>query len=145
MDLSRGGWSASAHCFGTMFGSQVQWMNVAEVYRSPQTHPLTLSLSLNSVRYPQSPLTKNPFQTSLFIMVTSVVSSVNDSFDGLTIAPEADVVIIGAGLAGLCAARSLHEAGKRVVVLEARGRVSIPRHVFLMKLTSNRLVVRLLL
>lgn len=78
-------------------------------------------------------------------MVTSVVSSVNDSFDGLTIAPEADVVIIGAGLAGLCAARSLHEAGKRVVVLEARGRVSIPRHVFLMKLTSNRLVVRLLL
>ncbi|KGB78817.1 monoamine oxidase [Cryptococcus deuterogattii 99/473] len=56
-------------------------------------------------------------------MVTSVVSSVNDSFDGLTIAPEADVVIIGAGLAGLCAARSLHEAGKRVVVLEARGRV----------------------
>lgn len=78
-------------------------------------------------------------------MVTSVVSSVNDSFDGLAIAPETDVVIIGAGLAGLCAARSLHEAGERVLVLEARSRVSMPSHVFLIKLMSNRLVVRLLL
>jgi monoamine oxidase len=36
---------------------------------------------------------------------------------------EADVVIVGAGLAGLSAARRLHAAGRRVVVLEARERV----------------------
>ncbi len=36
---------------------------------------------------------------------------------------EADVVVVGAGLAGLAAARRLHAAGRRVVVLEARERV----------------------
>jgi len=36
---------------------------------------------------------------------------------------EADVVVVGAGLAGLSAARRLHAAGRRVVVLEARERV----------------------
>jgi monoamine oxidase len=36
---------------------------------------------------------------------------------------EADVVVIGAGLAGLAAARELGAAGRRVVVLEARDRV----------------------
>ncbi|NGO77614.1 FAD-dependent oxidoreductase [Streptomyces sp. YC504] len=36
---------------------------------------------------------------------------------------DADVVIIGAGLAGLTAARDLKKAGKNVVVLEARDRV----------------------
>lgn len=36
---------------------------------------------------------------------------------------DADVVVVGAGLAGLMAARSVSEAGKRVIVLEARDRV----------------------
>src|SRR4051794_28299811 len=35
---------------------------------------------------------------------------------------EADVVIVGAGLAGLCAARDLVAAGKSVIVLESRDR-----------------------
>jgi monoamine oxidase len=35
----------------------------------------------------------------------------------------ADVVVVGAGIAGLTAARNLHNAGRAVIVLEARGRV----------------------
>lgn len=35
---------------------------------------------------------------------------------------DADVIVIGAGLAGLTAARDLHDGGRRVIVLEARGR-----------------------
>ena len=35
----------------------------------------------------------------------------------------ADVVVVGAGLAGLVCARDVQRAGKRVIVLEARGRV----------------------
>ena len=34
-----------------------------------------------------------------------------------------DTVVIGAGLAGLCAARDLLDAGRQVVLLEARDRV----------------------
>ena len=41
----------------------------------------------------------------------------------MTEAREADVVVIGAGLAGLAAARALVAAGREVVVLEARDRV----------------------
>ncbi|MFF0613719.1 flavin monoamine oxidase family protein [Nocardia tengchongensis] len=41
---------------------------------------------------------------------------------------EIDVVVIGAGLAGLTAARALHAAGRRVRVLEARDRVAGRNH-----------------
>jgi monoamine oxidase len=58
------------------------------------------------------------------MMIASVVSSVTDRLDGLTLAPDADVIVIGAGLSGLCAARALHDAGRKVIVLEARDRVS---------------------
>jgi monoamine oxidase len=41
----------------------------------------------------------------------------------MTVSPQHDVIVVGAGLAGLRAARDLAEAGYRVLVLEARERV----------------------
>ena len=37
--------------------------------------------------------------------------------------PQIDVAVLGAGLAGLCAARELSDAGLDVVILDARDRV----------------------
>jgi len=39
-----------------------------------------------------------------------------------------DVIVIGAGVAGLNAARELSAAGRRVLVLEARSRVGGRQH-----------------
>ena len=36
---------------------------------------------------------------------------------------DVDVVIVGAGVAGLAAARKLHEEGARIAILEARDRI----------------------
>src|SRR5262245_1212099 len=49
-----------------------------------------------------------------------------------------DVVVVGAGLAGLSAARALHEAGVSVRVLEARDRVG--GRVLSRKLSSGEVV-----
>ena len=46
-------------------------------------------------------------------------SSLIDVTDQPTLPETSDVVVVGAGLAGLAAARILHEAGRSVVVLEA--------------------------
>lgn len=48
---------------------------------------------------------------------------IGSSFEPPTATAEVDVVVVGAGVTGLTAARRLHAAGKRVAVLEARERV----------------------
>lgn len=53
------------------------------------------------------------------VIVATLPSSLTDVTDQLTLPERVDVAIVGAGLAGLAAARILHEAGRSVVVLEA--------------------------
>src|SRR5207237_4563956 len=47
----------------------------------------------------------------------------SSSLANLSVPKTADVVVVGAGLAGLTAARAIGQAGRSVVVLEARDRV----------------------
>ena len=55
-------------------------------------------------------------------MATAGAASLS-AFSGASLAAETDVVIVGAGAAGIAAARRLTAAGVRVVLLEAAGRV----------------------
>jgi len=60
------------------------------------------------------------------LVAASLVPLANAQAPAVQTAPapeEADVLVLGAGLSGLCCARRLHDAGRRVVVLEARDRV----------------------
>src|ERR1700675_2629148 len=55
------------------------------------------------------------------LVATAPLHSAEVPHQGST--PQVDVVIVGAGFAGLSAARTLSRQGKKVVVLEARDRV----------------------
>src|SRR5271170_2662785 len=55
--------------------------------------------------------------------------------------PRVDIVILGAGIAGLAAARKLAEAGLSVILLEARGRIG--GRIFTMRTPAADLPIEL--
>jgi protoporphyrinogen oxidase len=65
------------------------------------------------------------FLNLLGAMVASATVSAQEHTQGDTVAASSKkrIVVIGAGLAGLAAARALHKQGHEVVVLEARDRI----------------------
>jgi len=53
----------------------------------------------------------------------ALIPDVSQAAPGLPQPRRVDAIIVGAGMAGLAAARTLRRSGKKVVVLEARDRV----------------------
>ncbi len=74
---------------------------------------------------PRRGLTRRRMLTgTLATGAAATLSGLTGEAEGATRAPRsADIVVVGAGLAGLTAATKLHRAGRSVVVLEARDRV----------------------
>ncbi|KAJ5637148.1 hypothetical protein N7490_007027 [Penicillium lividum] len=78
---------------------------------------------MTTVPVPQLKVPTWLFQVDAFIACPSPAQSIPRTLAGEARADDYDVVIIGAGLAGLTAARELEGAGLSCVVLEARDRV----------------------